>query len=150
MITYRYEELRHDDALLKKLTGYKPAEFEALHYHFEHFWQAHFSKFTLDGMPRFRQASIRRNSIFPDSRDALLFGLIYLKGQINQAELALGFGIDQPKASKYLSLIERLLGQVLEAAPRVIPKRKQEEILNILKRDYLPVSFGYKKISPKN
>ncbi len=128
----RYHDIETDEAKLRRLTGLKRDEFEALHLLFKDVWQAYFAQFTLDGTPRTRQASIRKNSIFADTNDALLFALVYLSGDIRQEKLAMFFGMDQPKASKYLSLIQRFLRQVLEAHPRVLTKRKQEKILNAI------------------
>ena len=101
----RYHDIESDGVKLRRLTGLKREEFEALHVLFKEVWQSYFAQFTLDGTPRSRQASIRKNSIFSDTRDALLFVLIYLKGEIRQEQLAVFFEMDQPKASKYLSLI---------------------------------------------
>ncbi len=129
----RYHDLETDEVKLRRLTGLKRVEFEALHLLFKDVWQSYFAQFTLDGAPRFRQASIRKNSIFSDTNDALLFGLIYVNGNVRQEQLALFFGIDQPKTSKYLSLIQRILLQVIEANPRVIVKRKQERILKAIR-----------------
>lgn len=129
----RYHDLETDEVKLRRLTGLKRVEFEALHLLFKDVWQSYFAQFTLDGAPRFRQASIRKNSIFSDTNDALLFGLIYVNGNVRQEQLALFFGIDQPKTSKYLSLIQRILLQVIEANPRVIAKRKQERILKAIR-----------------
>jgi hypothetical protein len=125
----RYHDIETDEVKLRRLTGLKREEFEALHLLFKDVWQAYFAQFTLDGTPRTRQASIRKNSIFTDTNDALLFALVYLNGDIRQEKLAMFFGMDQPKASKYLSLIQRMLLQVIESNPRVISKRKQERIL---------------------
>lgn len=129
----RYHDLETDEVKLRRLTGLKRMEFEALHLLFKDVWQSYFAQFTLDGTPRFRQASIRKNSIFSDTNDALLFGLIYVNGNVRQEQLAVFFGIDQPKTSKYLSLIQRILLQVIEANPRVIAKRKQERILKAIR-----------------
>lgn len=128
----RYHDIESDRVKLRRLTGLKHEEFEALHALFKNVWQSYFAQFTLDGMPRSRQPSIRKNSIFSDTRDALLFGLIYLKGEIRQDQLAIFFEMDQPKASKYLALIQRILLQVLEMNPKGIPKSKKEYLLKAL------------------
>jgi hypothetical protein len=129
---HRYHDIETDEAKLKRLTGLKRNEFEALHHLFKEVWQGYFAHYTLDGTARTRQASVRKNSIFADTNDALLFGLIYLNGNMRQEQLAAFFNIDQPKASKYLSLIQKFLLQILESHPRALPKRKQEKILKIL------------------
>ncbi|AEI47202.1 hypothetical protein [Runella slithyformis] len=127
----RYQYLQEDDVMIQQLTGLKKREFEKLHSFFDNDWKNYFSKFTLEGVPRLRQASLRRNNIFADNRDALLFGLIYLKGEILQEELAAFFAIDQPKASKYLALIKRLLSDILKN-PHSLPKPKRIKIIKAL------------------
>ncbi|WP_428666913.1 hypothetical protein [Runella sp.] len=130
-IIQRYQYLEYDETALRQLTGLKKQEFETLHSFFNNDWKNYFSQFTLEGMPRLRQTSLRRNNIFADSRDALLFGLIYLKGEILQEELAAFFTIDQPKASKYLALIKRLLSDILKN-PQSLPKSKRLRILSAI------------------
>ena len=133
IVIRRYEELQTDEKCFRKLTGLNKDEFSALYHFFKDEWQAYFSNFTFNGSPRLRrQVFTRKNSIFGDSQDVLLFSLIYLKGGIPQEQLAVSFGIDQPKTSKYLSLIQRILLQVIEANPRVVSKRKQEKILKAI------------------
>lgn len=127
----RYQYLEEDEVTLRQLTGLKKHEFEMLHSFFDNDWKNYFAKFTLEGAPRLRQASLRRNNIFADNRDALLFGLIYLKGEILQEELAAFFAIDQPKASKYLALIKRLLSHILKN-PHSLPKPKRVKIIKAL------------------
>ena len=128
----RYELLQKDEVILRQFTGLKKQEFEHLHTYFDICWKNHFAQFTLEGSPRLRQTSLRRNNIFADSRDALLFGLIYLKGEILQEQLAAFFAIDQPKASKYLSLIQQLLKNVLVQNPSSLPKSKRAQLIKTL------------------
>jgi deoxyadenosine/deoxycytidine kinase len=125
----RYSELQTDEQALQRLTGLKNDEFLALYYAFREEWQLYFYFFTFTGQPRQRkQISVRKNSIFGDSRDALLFVLIYLKGGVLQQELAKAFGIDQPKVSRYLAITQKLLLQVIFKNPNIIPKWKQKKL----------------------
>jgi len=128
----RYHDVEVDEVKLRRLTGFKRAEFELLHIYFREAWVNYFAQYTLDGSIRTRQASIRKNSIFSDTHDALLFGLIYLNGNLRQEQLAAFFGIDQPKASKYLSLIQRIILQIIQTTPRAVPKRRLEKLLEAL------------------
>lgn len=129
----RYEDLQSDEKNLRRLTGLKKDEFKLLHQYFKDGWQTYFSNYTFDGNPRLRrQLSTRKNSIFADSQDALLFVLVYLKGGVPQEQLALSFGMDQPKVSKYLSLTQRILLSVMEKNPNIISKRKQKRLLEII------------------
>ncbi len=129
IVIRRYEELQTDEKCFRKLTGLNKDEFSALYHFFKDEWHSYFSNFTFNGSPRLRrQVFTRKNSIFGDSQDVLLFSLIYLRGGVPQEQLAVGFGIDQPKASKYLSLTQKILLQVVEKNPNVISKRKQKRI----------------------
>jgi Helix-turn-helix of DDE superfamily endonuclease len=127
-----YQEIRNNEAEFKKLTGLKISEFDGLHSNFEHLWTNYFENFTLEGKARLRQSSIRKNSIFSSTRDALLFGLIYLKCNLLQDELASRFEIDQPKASRYLYLIRNLLRQAINSNKPMLPRQKQEWLRNEL------------------
>lgn len=125
----RYNELEADEQGLRRLTGLKNEEFLALYYSFREEWQLYFYFFTFTGQPRQRkQISVRKNSIFSDSRDALLFVLTYLKGGVLQEELAETFGMDQPKVSRYLTITQKLLLQVIFKNPNIIPKWKQKKL----------------------
>ena len=130
IVIQRYEDLQADEKNFRKLTGLKKDEFSTLYRFFKEEWHSYFLNFTFNGNPRMRrQVFVRKNSIFWDSQDALLFGLIYLKGGVPQEQLAYSFGIDQPKASKYLSLIQKILLQAVEKNPNIISKRKQKRIM---------------------
>ncbi|MCU0339873.1 MAG: transposase family protein [Spirosomaceae bacterium] len=125
----RYEDSAHDETQFKRLTGLKKSEFERLHQRFREDWLLYFSQFTLEGKLRVRQASHRKNRIFEDTKEVLFFGLIYLKGNILQEHLAEHFEIDQPKASRYLTLIRKILNEVLSKHANLISKRKRQIFL---------------------
>lgn len=131
-ILLRYSELENNETELRRLVGLKQKEFELLHRFFDSYITEYFAQFTLEGIPRNRRASVRKNSIFADSRDALLFILIYLNGKILQEQLALVFDVDQPKVSKYIKFFRHILIQVIENHPRAISKYKRERILKNL------------------
>lgn len=130
----RYCDLENNEIELRRLAGLKRKEFELLHRFFDNYITDYFTHFTLEGTPRNRRASIRKNSIFVDSRDALLFILIYLNGKILQDQLAVIFEVDQPKISKYVKFYRHILYQVIESHPRAISRYKKERIFkNIYK-----------------
>jgi hypothetical protein len=125
----RYEDSTHDETHFKRLTGLRKSEFDQLHLVFRTFWLDYFAQFTLEGKPRVRQSSHRKNRIFDDTKEVLFFGVIYLKGNILQEHLAEHFKIDQPKASRYLTLIRKILNDVLAKHPNLISKRKKQLLL---------------------
>jgi Helix-turn-helix of DDE superfamily endonuclease len=110
------------------LTGLRLSDFEALHEPFAKAWNTYFSNYTLEGKARLRRVSLRKNSIFTNTEEALFFALVYFKGNVLQEELAAQFGIDQPKASKYLFLIRQLLTQTVKENTKVLPKPKLERL----------------------
>lgn len=124
----RYSELENNELELRRLVGMKRKEFEILHRFFDNYMTDYFSKFTLEGAPRNRRSSVRKNSIFADSRDALLFILVYLNGKFLQDQLALIFEVDQPKVSKYVKFLRHMLYEVIETHPRAISRYKRERI----------------------
>lgn len=123
-----YRELRSDETGFRRLTGLRMSEFETLHDPFAKAWIDYFANYTLEGKVRHRRASMRKNSIFSDTQDALLFALLYYKGNVLQEELATQFGIDQPKVSKYLYLISKLLTRTLQENAKILPKPKLDRL----------------------
>jgi hypothetical protein len=121
-----FSKIQQNDEELKKMTGLKTVEFEGLHKSFEKLWSAYFGQYTFDGKPRLRQPATRKNSIFGETREALLFGLIYLRNDLLQEELATQCGMDQPKASRYLFLIRKLLKESVTKNAKILPRRKRE------------------------
>jgi len=126
--TICYRALQSDEAVFRRFTGLRPPDFEAFHDPFRKSWDNYFTNFTLEGKVRHRKTSVRKNSVFPDTKEALFFALVYFKGNVLQEELASQFGIDQPKASRYLFLIRNLLVQTMEENQKILPKPKLERI----------------------
>lgn len=127
-LNHRYRELHTNEFAFRRLTGFRPPEFEALHEPFSRAWTEYFNHYTLDGKSRHRRVSVRKNNIFTNTQDVLLFALLYHKGNVLQEELATQFGIDQPKASKYLYLINKLLNKILDEDGKVLSKPKLKRI----------------------
>jgi hypothetical protein len=127
-----FSRIQENEGELKKMTGLKISEFEDLHESFSKLWQTYFKQYTFDGKLRTRQSVTRKNSIFGETREALLFGLIYLRNDLLQQELATQCGIDQPKASRYLLLIRKLLKESITRNTKILPRRKREWIRNEL------------------
>ena len=132
LLNRHYRELCADETGFRRLTGLRVSEFEALHEPFAKAWIDYFANYTLEGQARYRKASMRKNSIFTDTRDALLFALLYYKGNVLQEELATQFDIDQPKASKYLHLISKLLARTLQENAKVLPKVKIDRLKQVI------------------
>jgi Helix-turn-helix of DDE superfamily endonuclease len=128
----RYKEIENDEITIRQMTGLRKGEFEDLHQYFQRSWTYHFEHYTLDGRPRTRLSSVRKNSIFGQTEDALLFCLQYVKNKTHQEHLAVQFGIDQPKASRYLKLTQRLLLKTVSNYSKSLPLKKREWLVREL------------------
>lgn len=129
--TFNYQDLPNH-----KVVGLKPADFEMLNEAFSKRWESYLSEYTLEGTKRHRRNSARKNSIFSDSRKALCFILYYVKDRTTQEQAANAFGIDQPKASKYLTLLKKLLHETLLHDRDALSKTKAAWLKNALQKVY--------------
>lgn len=140
---WRYQNLQDNELDLRRLTGLKRKEFETLHQFFDSELTGYFAQYTLEGAPRNRRLFVRNNNIFSTTEDALLFVLIYLNGSVRQEQLAMFFGIDQPKVSKYLKFLRTILTHVIKTHPGALSRYKKERILNNKKNDKSRISFRH-------
>jgi len=131
---WRYSNLQNNDTILRRLTGLNRSKFESLHPFFENSLNDYFNKFTLEGTPRNRRPFVHDNAIFTDTRDALLFILAYVHGNVRQTQLADFFGIDQPKVSKYVKILRPILFQALKTNPNALSKYKKELLFNKIRK----------------
>ncbi len=126
----------HKDLPSYEIVGIKSADFETLNEVFSKRLEYYLSEYTLEGKKRHRRNFKRENSIFSDSRKALCFILYYVKDRTTQEQAAHAFGIDQPKASKYLTLLKRLLHETLLNNQNALSKAKVAWLQNSLRKVY--------------
>lgn len=123
----RYTDLASNQKRLLALTGLKPTEFEALCLFFDQAWQGVFRYKTLEGKPRRRQSTPRKNSTLPTPQDKLLFVLYFLKTNPLQEQLGTHFAMPQSQVSFWLSRLLPTLEQALTRA-ECLPERKSEQL----------------------
>ncbi|GAB3506820.1 helix-turn-helix domain-containing protein [Emticicia fontis] len=123
----RYQDLKGDDLIISAHIGLNKLEFETLAKEFNQVVETHFIHFTIEGKIRQRQSKSRKNSVFVEWSDLLLFILVYLKTNPLQIVFATSFGLTQPKSSMWLKLASNFLLETL-AKGNVLPERKSERI----------------------
>lgn len=112
-----------------RFAGLNEADFECLVHTFEREWDSYLEVNTLEGHPRARQKGVlRKNTIFKETKEVLLFVLLYLIGGVNQEQLAKSLGIHQSKVSKYLTLAKTILQRVLAGNPSLFSQRRRKSI----------------------
>ena len=121
----RYQDLKADDLIISAHTGLNRLEFETLANEFYEVVETYFIHFTIEGKTRQRQYKSRKNSVFVEWSDLLLFILLYLKTNPLQIVFATSFGLTQPKSSMWLKLASNFLLETL-AKGNVLPERKSE------------------------
>ncbi len=98
-----YAEIRWKADSFLALTGLTVEEFERLVPEFEQAFQAHMSKWRLDGQPRTKRSyTTYENCPLPTAADRLLFVLSYVKGNPLQSNHGLLFGMVQGKTNRWL------------------------------------------------
>ena len=123
----RYQDIKGNDLIISAHTGLNKLEFETLAKEFNQIVETYFIHFTIEGKNRRRQYESRKNSVFVEWSDLLLFILIYLKTNPLQIVFATSFGLAQPKSSMWLKLASNFLLETL-AKGNILPKRKSERL----------------------
>ena len=102
----RYEDIKTKETEFLALTSLTVNEFEVLVPHFEKAFQAHMSKWCLDGKARTeRSYSTYENCPLPTAEDRLLFVMSYLKGNPLQSVHGTMFGMRQGKTNTWLHVL---------------------------------------------
>jgi hypothetical protein len=103
MSKLRYVEIKLKSEAFVALTGLTVEEFDLLVPEFEKAFQAHMSKWRLDGKPRTKRSyTTYENCPLPTAADRLLFVLSYVKGNPLQSNHGVLFGMVQGKTNGWL------------------------------------------------
>jgi len=129
-----YKKIKDKPEVLISLTTLRREEFEALSEFFEQSWQDYIRKYTLEGKPRNRSASIRSNTTLRTAEDRLLFILYHLKGNAIQQLMGITFEMTQAQVSLWIKLLSKLLRDSLEKQG-YLPKRKAEQLKKALEKE---------------
>jgi len=115
-------------------TSFTVDEFELLHMMFSESFAEYMKYNTLEGKVRQRSFTIRKNSIFQNTKDMLLFIVMYMKNYPLQEYQAMLFKIYQPKANMYIHLFTKIIQKSLKDnkyAPLRIGKNLNEKLTEL-------------------
>jgi hypothetical protein len=129
-----YKKIKDKPQVLISLTTLRREEFEALSEFFEQSWQEYIRKYTLEGKPRNRSASVRSNTTLRTAEDRLLFILYHLKGNAIQELIGITFEMTQAQVSLWIKLLSKLLRDSL-IKQGYLPKRKVEQLKKALEKE---------------
>jgi len=129
-----YKKIKDKPEVLISLTTLRREEFEVLSEFFEQSWQEYMRRYTLEGKPRNRSASIRSNTTLRTAEDRLLFILYHLKGNAIQQLMGITFEMTQAQVSLWIKLLSKLLRDSLEKQG-YLPKRKVEQLKKALEKE---------------
>jgi hypothetical protein len=103
MSKLRYSNVKTKEREFVALTSLTVEEFEWLVPEWEKAFQAHMSKWRLDGKPRTKRSyTTYENCPLPTAEDRLLFVLSYVKGNPLQSNHGVLFGMVQGKTNRWL------------------------------------------------
>lgn len=117
----RFTDIESKPFVVLDMTSLVVEEFRALVEPFEEKFQAHMTKWRLDGLPRTKRGySTYKNCPLPPPEDRLLFILAYLKNNPLQTLHGCTFGLPQCKANVWIHVLLPVLQNTfrhLEHAP---------------------------------
>ncbi len=116
------------------MTTLRREEFEQLSEFLEKAWREYIGRYTLEGNPRNRNASVRSNTILRTPEDRLLFILYHLKGNVIQELIAITFEMTQPQVSTWIQLVSKLLQKALDKQG-FLPVRKAGQLKKVLENE---------------
>jgi len=115
MAGLRFKDIESKPFVVLDMTSLMPEEFRALVEPFEAAFQAHMSKWRLDGSPRTaRSYTTYKNCPLPTPEDRLLFVLAYLKNNPLQTMHGCTFGMPQCKTNVWIHVLLPVLQRALE------------------------------------
>lgn len=126
-----YAKIAHKPRILKSLTELGAEEFEQLLVRFEQVWQAYIDEHYVNA-PRQRRYGGGRKAQLQDSRDKLLFILVYFRLYPTQAVQGFLFGIGQPQAHEWVHKLTRILNQAL-GEDQQLPEREPQRLEAVLR-----------------
>ncbi len=110
----RLSDIENKTTQFLSATSFTIDEFELLHFLFSESFAEYIRYITLDGKIKQRSFTIRKNSIFQNTKDMLLFIIMYMKNSPLQEYQAILFKIYQPKANMYIHLFTKIIQKSLK------------------------------------
>ncbi|MEM9949235.1 MAG: transposase family protein [Cyanobacteria bacterium P01_D01_bin.36] len=126
----QYSELKDRSSLLQSLTGFNPAEFEALLPSFAAAWDT-FVEETFEQKKRKRARGGGRKGELSVLEDKLLFILVYFRQYPTQEVQGYLFGLRQTQASEWVHRLTGVLNQALGDELQ-LPERRPAKLKEVL------------------
>lgn len=126
-----YTKVQNKPRVLKSLTGLSVSEFEQLMVSFEQAWGGYLEQHHIQA-PRARRYGGGRKAQLQDSRDKLLFILVYFRLYPTQEVQGFLFGIGQPQAHEWVHKLTPILNQAL-GYEQQLPERSPWRLERVLK-----------------
>ncbi|MBD2158112.1 transposase family protein [Leptolyngbya sp. FACHB-16] len=126
-----YTKVQNKPRVLQSLTGLCVSEFEQLLVSFERAWQDYLEQHHIQ-VPRARRYGGGRKAQLQDSRDKLLFILVYFRLYPTQEVQGFLFGIGQPQAHDWVHKLTPILNQTL-GYEQQLPERSPWRLERVLK-----------------
>lgn len=126
-----YPKVQNKPRVLQSLTGLSVSEFEQLWVSFERAWQDYLEQHHIQA-PRARRYGGGRKAQLQDSRDKLLFILVYFRLYPTQEVQGFLFGIGQPQAHEWVHKLTLILNQAL-GYEQQLPDRSPWRLERVLK-----------------
>ncbi len=123
--------MKNKPRVLQSLTGLSVSEFEQLFVSFEQAWQNYLEQHHIQA-PRARRYGGGRKPQLQDSRDKLLFILVYFRLYPTQEVQGFLFGIGQPQAHEWVHKLTPILHKAL-GYEKQLPERSPWRLERVLK-----------------
>ena len=129
-----YDKVKDNAPLLLALTSLTSSEFERLLVAFEKAWEDYIIKNHIDEKERQRQYGGGRKPVLENSKDKLLFILIYFKIYPLQILIGFLFGMGQSQANEWIHKLSTVLKTTLDNL-NVLPERDSDNLEEALEKD---------------
>jgi hypothetical protein len=126
-----YEKLKNKPRIFRSLTGLSLSEFEKLLPSFEQAWQEYIYREYINRDDRKRQYGGGRKAELKDSRDKLLFILLYFRQYPTQEVQGFLFGIGQAQSNEWIHRLTGVLNQAL-GYEQQLPERNPRKLKEVL------------------
>lgn len=126
-----YEKLKNKPRIFRSLTGLSLSEFEKLLPSFEQAWQEYIYREYINRDDRKRRYGGGRKAELKDSRDKLLFILLYFRQYPTQEVQGFLFSIGQAQANEWIHRLTGVLNQAL-GYEQQLPERNPRKLKEVL------------------
>jgi hypothetical protein len=126
-----YDNLKKNERQFQSVTGVSLTVFKNLNHFFSEDLKVYYEHFTMDGTPRKRKMSIRKDGVLCTTEDKLYFILSYLKNNTLQETQASNWGMKQPQCNLWIHFLLRRLFVTLEGM-KLVPAEDSESLVKLL------------------